>query len=53
MGKMTKKKILELGNIAAMVLCNTLGIPEGSRDEMVEALLEHFGFKEADKEPEA
>lgn len=42
---MKKADILKLGNIEAMVLCNEIGLPEGSRDEMVAELLGHFGLK--------
>ena len=46
MAKLTKEKILKLGAIEVMVLCSEHSVPEGTRDEMVKALLEHFGFKE-------
>ena len=48
---MKKEDILELGAIGAMRLCNELGIPEGSGDEMRQALLEHFGEGEDEPSP--
>ncbi|KKN74195.1 hypothetical protein LCGC14_0392810 [marine sediment metagenome] len=42
MAKLTKKRIEELGAIEAMVLCNELGLPEGTGEEMRQALLEHL-----------
>jgi len=43
MAKLTKKAIKELSNQEAMVLCNNLGLPEGSKEEMINTLLEHIG----------
>lgn len=51
MAKLTKEKILKLGAIEAMVLCNELGIPEGSGDEMRQALVEHFNPKADAEKP--
>jgi len=50
--KMSKEKILKLGTIEAMVLCNQLGLPEGSGEEMRQALLEHFGYAKSTKPSE-
>jgi len=49
MAKLTKEKILKLGAIEAMKLCNELGLPEGTGEKMRQTLLEHFGFKEEPK----
>lgn len=43
MAKLTKKATSELSNQEAMVLINKYGLPEGSHEEMIETLLEHFG----------
>ena len=51
MAKITKEKILKMGTIEAMVLINELGLPEGSGEEMRQALLEHFGLKAGAEKP--
>ncbi len=44
MAKLTKKAIEALGSIEAMVLCNRLGLPEGTGEEMRQALKEYFSL---------
>ena len=44
MKKLTRAAIERMTPQEAMVLCNKLGLPEGTGDEMRRALLEHFGF---------
>lgn len=46
MAKLTKAKILALGAIEAMMLCNKHGLPEGSKEEMIKAILKHFEFED-------
>ena len=48
MRKHTKATIQKLGTIEAMVLCNKLGLPEGTGEEMRQALLEHYEFTEGE-----
>lgn len=45
MAKLTKTAIGKLTPQEATVLCNKLGLPEGTGEEMRQALLEHFGFE--------
>jgi len=44
MRKLTKAAIEKMTPQEAMVLCNKLELPEGTGEEMRQALLEHFGF---------
>lgn len=43
--KLTKSAINKLTCQEAMILCNKLGLPEGSHEEMKEALLDHLESK--------
>lgn len=46
MTKVTKASIKKMTPQETMVLIDSLGLPDGSAEERVETLLEHYGFED-------